>query len=205
MSVSLTSRLDEILPRVTDPAFLSSEGIGNEIACYIFDYDAQDELGVREHIDWMMNRFASHYSELNVLHLNLLDVVLAYLESRGLLQKTLKMQATKGDAALLRALKGPLAAEKVRDFIAETYAPAEADLVLLSGVGSVWPMLRAHNLLNSLHTIIGHTPLVMFYPGTFDGTTLRLFGRLTSTASRPGTKPYYRAFILVPGGSRHAD
>ena len=34
----LNTRLDRILPRITDPAFLSSEGIGNEIACYIFDY-----------------------------------------------------------------------------------------------------------------------------------------------------------------------
>ncbi|MEZ4281610.1 MAG: DUF1788 domain-containing protein [Myxococcota bacterium] len=35
----------------------------------------------------------------------------------------------------------------------------------ISGVGSVWPMLRAHSLLNCLHTVIGKAPLVMFYPG----------------------------------------
>ena len=199
MSTNVTDRLNQILPRVTAEGFLSSEGIGNEIACYIFDYPASDELRVREHIEMMMDRLASHHSGLRVLHLNLLDVVLAYLEQRGLLAKTLKMQTSKGDAAVLRALKGPLAAEKLRDFIATEHKPADHDLLLLSGVGSVWPMLRAHSLLNCLHTVMAQTPLVMFYPGTFDGTTLRLFGRIATSTSKPGTKPYYRAFILVPG------
>jgi hypothetical protein len=198
VTASLNSRLNQILPRVTEDAFLSSEGIGNEIACYIFDYPAEQELVVREHIAMMLGRLESHHSHLKVLHLNLLDVVLAYLEKRRLLDKAVKMQAKKGDAAVLRALAGPLAAEKVRDFIADEYAPADHDLLLISGVGSVWPMLRAHGLLNSLHSVMGQTPLVMFYPGSFDGTTLRLFDRITSSTSKPGTKPYYRAFILVP-------
>ena len=63
-------------------------------------------------------------------------------------------------------------------------------------------MLRAHSLLNCLHTVMEETPLVMFYPGTFDGTTLKLFGRSDTSQSRPGTKPYYRAFTLVPSGKK---
>jgi hypothetical protein len=201
MSTNLTARLDQILPQITADGFLSGEGIGNEIACYIFDYPASEELGVREHIKMMTGRLASHHSELNVLHLDLLEVVLAYLEQRGLLSKTLKMQANKGDAFVLRALKGPLAAEKLRDFIATEHKPADHDLLLLSGVGRVWPMLRAHSLLNCLHTVMAQTPLVMFYPGTFDGTALRLFGRIATNTNNPGNRPYYRAFILVPGGT----
>jgi len=202
MSATLSARLNQILPRITRAAFLSSEGIGNEIACYIFDYPAADELKVREHVEMMMDRLASHHSELRVLHLDLLEVVLAYLEQRGLLDKALKMQASRDTTALLRALKGPLAAEKLRDFIATEHKPADLDLLLISGVGSVWPMLRAHSLLNCLHTVMGKTPLVMFYPGSFDGTTLRLFGQIAPSTTKPGAKPYYRAFILVPQGTQ---
>ena len=100
----------------------------------------------------------------------------------------------KGDAA---AFNRELASYET--WLAE-HKPADHDLVLLSGVGSVWPMLRAHSLLNCLHTVMGKTPLVMFYPGSFDGTTLRLFGQITTAKSKPGTKPYYRAFTLVPHG-----
>ena len=192
MSAALSGRLDQILPRITSEAFLSSEGIGNEIACYIFDYPAEDELKVREHITMMMGRLASHHSELRVLHLDLLDVAVAYLKQRGLFDKVLTMQTTRGDGAVLRALKGPMAAEKLRDFIATEHKPSEYGLVLLSGVGSVWPMLRAHSLLNCLHTVMGKAPLVMFYPGSFDGTTLRVFGRHDPATSNAGAKPYYR-------------
>ena len=202
MSTDLTSRLNQILPRITTASFLSSEGISKAIACYIFDYPAAEELKIRDHIQMMMDRLQSHHTEIRTLHLNLLDVVLSYLSQRGLLDKALTMQAAKGDAAVLRALRGPLAAEKIRDFIASTYSPAEADLFLISGMGSVWPVLRAHSLLNCLHSIIDSTPLVMFYPGSFDGTTLRLFGRIETRASKPGANPYYRAIQLIPGGTQ---
>ena len=202
MSESLTDRLNQIMPRLTSKSFLSSDGIGNEIACYIFDYSAADELKVRGHIAWMMERFASHHGDLRVLHLNLFDVVIDYLKQRGLFEKALEMQASKGDAGVLKALQGPLAAAKIRDFIGAEHNPHDYDLVLLSGVGSVWPMMRAHSLLNCLHAVMEQTPLVMFYPGTFDDTTLRLFGRIEAGPSGPGSKSYYRAFILLPRGNQ---
>jgi hypothetical protein len=71
MSTTLSDRLNQILPRVTDGAFLTSEGIGNEIACYIFDYPVHEELQVREHIEMMMGRLASHHGDLRVLHFTL--------------------------------------------------------------------------------------------------------------------------------------
>lgn len=201
MTLGLTSRLNEILPRITSPAFLSSEGIGNEIACYIFDYPAEEELKVREHLQMVLDRLASHHASLDVLHLNMLEVVLAYLESRSLLDRALQMQSQKGDAGVLKALQGPLAPERLRDFIDTEHRPAEHDLFLISGMGSAWPMVHAHALLNCLHRIVGRTPLVMFYPGSFDGTMLKLFGRIESAMATPGVKSYYRAFSLVSGGT----
>jgi hypothetical protein len=37
MTDRLTDRLNEILPKITSDDFLSSRGLGNEIAFYIFD------------------------------------------------------------------------------------------------------------------------------------------------------------------------
>jgi hypothetical protein len=200
MSEDLTDRLDQILPRITEKGFLSNEGIGNEIACYIFDYAAEDELKVRSHVSWLAKRLQSHHQDLNVLHFNLLDVVVGYLQKRGLFEKTLKMEKTKGDAAVLKMLQGPLAAEKIRDAIAADHNPSDYDLSLVSGVGSVWPALRAHSLLSSLHAVMGQTPLVMFYPGRFDGTTLRLFDQISTHTHTGGGNNYYRAFSLIPRG-----
>ena len=57
-------------------------------------------------------------------------------------------------------------------------------------LGSVWPLLRTHSLLNNLHPVMGKTSLVVFYPGRYDGQSLRLFGKLK-------INNYYRAFKLV--------
>ena len=101
------------------------------------------------------------------------------------------MQKTKGDAFVLKQLATLLHPNKIAPAFAEVAQPDQHDLVLVSGVGSVYPMLRAHSLLNNLHAVMGHTPLVLFYPGRYDGQALRLFGKLQNDN-------YYRAFTLVP-------
>ena len=191
MSDRLTEQLNQILPRVTSDDFLSGKGLGNEIAFYIFEYPPEEELRVREHVCFLLDHIPQRRPGLRVKHLNLFDFVLDYLRSRNLLDKALKMQQEKGDDALKKALAGPLHEDKLAAVFAEVAQPAQHDLVLLSGVGSVWPLLRSHTLLNNLHPIMGRTPLVMFYPGRYDGQSLRLFGRLKN-------HHYYRAFKLVP-------
>lgn len=188
---TLTDRLNNILPRVVSDEFLSGGGIGNEIAFYVFDYPPEDELRVRDHVAFLLDQMPKKRAGMKVRHVNLFDFVLDYLRSRKLLEKALQMQREKGDAALLKALSGPLHEGKVAAHFAEVVRPGEHDLVVVSGAGSVWPLLRSHTLLNNLHPVMGKTPLVLFYPGRYDGQSLRLFGKARSAN-------YYRAFKLVP-------
>ncbi len=191
MSALLSERLNQILPKVTSDSFLSGSGIGNEIAFYIFDYPPEEELRVRAHIRFLFDQIPKRKPGLRLKHVNLFDFILDYLKSRNLLDKSLQMQQQKGDQALQKALSGPLHENKLAGAFAEVAQPDQHDLVFISGVGSVWPLLRSHSLLNNLHPIMGQTPLVMFYPGRYDGQALRLFGKLRNNN-------YYRAFKLVP-------
>ena len=191
MNDYLTERLNKILPRIISDDFLKGRGIGNEIAFYIFDYPPEDELRVREHIHFLLDHIPKQKPGLRVKHINLFYFILDYLKSRNLLEKALKMQREKGDEALKGALKGPLHENKLAAIFVEVTQPQQNDLVLISGIGSVFPLLRSHTLLNNLHPIMGNTPLVMFYPGRYDGQSLRLFGKLKSNN-------YYRAFKLIP-------
>lgn len=191
MSDRLNERLNQILPRVTSDDFLSSRGLGNEIAFYIFDYPPEAELRIREHVQFLLEHIPKQRPGIRVAHVNLFDLVLDHLRQRKLLDKATKMQKTKGDEFALKQLKAVLDPEKVKYIFAEFAKPDQHDLILVSGVGSVYPMLRAHTLLNNLHSVMGQTPLVMFYPGRYDGQSLRLFGKLRNDN-------YYRAFKLVP-------
>ncbi len=184
-------RLNEIVPKLTSEELLQNKGLGNEIGFYIFDYPPEKELELREHVEFVVKQISKIRPELRLKHINLFELVIEYLKSRKLLDKALEMQKKKGDSKLLDALKAPLAAEKIAKVFTEEAQPDEHDLILISGVGSAYPMIRSHNLLNNLHPLMGDTPLVMFYPGTFTGYGLSLFGKLKENN-------YYRAFQLVP-------
>jgi hypothetical protein len=191
MSDLLTERLNRILPKLTSDELLSGTGLGNEIGFYIFDYPAEEELRIREHLQFLVERLPKAKPGLRVKHINLFDLVVDHLKSRNLLDRAIEMQRTQGDEAVFKALSAPLHEARLAKVFAEAAQPAQHDLVLLSGVGSVWPLLRSHSLLNNLHPVMGSTPLVLFYPGKYDQLTLQLFGII------PGTN-YYRAFKLVP-------
>lgn len=199
MSDKLDERLNKILPKVTSADFLSGDGIGNEIAFYIFQYPPEAELRMREHIEHLKEHIAKKRPEIRVGHVNLFDLILDVLDKRGYLEKSLEKQRKEGDAALKKSLKGPLNIDKrLAPALVEAVNPQDKDLVLIDGVGSAWPLVSAHSLLNSLQPIFGLTPLVMFYPGTWDGISFQMFGKPElNKAETDRGEPYYRAFPLI--------
>ncbi|OQA33611.1 MAG: hypothetical protein BWY56_02020 [Acidobacteria bacterium ADurb.Bin340] len=191
MKTEMEKRLNQILPRLTSPELLTNTGLGNEIGFYIFDYPPENELEVREHITHLLKQLEKKHSDIKVKHVNLFELVIDYLKSRNLLDKALKIEREKGDTELLKALQSPLHVEKLADWFGQCVKPQSYDLVLVSGVGSAYPLIRSHGLLNNLPRIMGRVPLIVFYPGKYDMQSLRLFGRLSDNN-------YYRAFRLVP-------
>lgn len=189
----LQARLDKIQERLESEEFLTNKELGGEIGFYIFDYAPEHELVVREHLAIVTKKLEARAENTGrrFASINLFDMVVKLLQSRGLLDRAYKMQFEKGDDALFKALKGPLEQNRFADFIVEQSDVANCDYIILHGLGSVWPIIRGHGLLNALHAKVGNKPTVMFYPGEYDGATLRPFGRIESNN-------YYRAFKLVP-------
>jgi hypothetical protein len=186
----LNARLNKILDRVTSDEFLSGRGLGNEIPFYAFDYPPEDELAVREHVAFLLTQIPKKRASLRIKHINLLELIVAHLRARKLYDNSIQRQKVKGDDALLKFLKAPLDSTKIAKVFVDEAELDRHNMVFVTGVGSAYPMLRTHSLLNNLHTFMGSTPLVLFYPGVYDGQSLRLFGELKD-------KPYYRAFRLV--------
>ncbi len=184
------TRLDKILDRITSDELLQNKGLAKDIGFYIFDYPAEHELEMREHIQFLLRQLPKRKPTLKFKHINLFELITSYLESRKLLDRVLTMQKQKGDQALLKSLKGPLDPKNIAQAFVEAADPGNNDLILVFGVGNAYPLLRSHNLLNNLHSLMGDTPLVMFYPGVYTGQGLRLFGKLKEAN-------YYRAFQLV--------
>jgi hypothetical protein len=187
----IEARLNHTLDRLTSDELLSGRGLGNEIGFYIFDYEPEDELVVRDHIRFLLDQLPKKRPGLRVKHINLFDLVLEHLKERKLLDKAIEQARTKGDAFLVKALEKPLHGTRLAPVFEQACDLPNHDLVLVSGVGSVYPLMRTHNLLNNLHHVMSNKPLVMFYPGIYNGQSLRLFGTLND-------ENYYRAFRLTP-------
>ena len=99
------------------------------------------------------------------------------------------MEEEDGSAYLLDQLHAAIGED---DFIHHMdYAPhCPGDVLLLTGVGEVFPFMRIHVLLEALQPHFPDMPILVMYPGAFDGRTVRLFNRL-----RPND--YYRAFSVI--------
>lgn len=191
MSHDLNERLNQILAKLTSKDLLTNQGLGNEIGFWIFDYPPEDEMTVRGFLqDVILPTLDKHQPQLKVASVNLFDLVIGLLEERKLLDKAIEMQRTQGDAKTLESLRRVLKEDKLAERLVAQHDISELDLLILWNVGAVYPMLRTHTLLSALHAHMKDTPLVMFYPGKYDGYSLRLFSRLKDDH-------YYRAFRLV--------
>lgn len=187
---SFEERLNRILPILTSERFLRNHGLGNEVPFYAFDYPPEAEEQLRRHVEFVTEQLAKQMPPVRFAHVNLFAELVDILEQRGFYDKAITVQQGKGDEALIKALQGPLKPAKVAEHLVAKWPPDEHDVFLLTGVGSAYPIMRTHNLLNNLQPLLGATPLVLFFPGKYDGQSLRLFGSLQDN-------PYYRAFRLV--------
>lgn len=186
----LQNRLDQIFDKITTQDFVLGKGLGNEIAFYIFDYPPEEEITVRKQVAFVLERIKT-YTNLKVICIDLFSLIVEHLKERDLLDRSIDLEQKKGSAELKKALKAPLKPENLVKLFEDAARPPEHALVLVTGIGNAYPLVRSHSLLNNLQPVMGNTPLILFYPGRFDGQTVQLFGKLKSNS-------YYRAFRLIP-------
>ena len=188
--MTIHQRLKALVTELQSPRLLKNQGNGNEIGYYIFDYDAEHEPIVQQFILELQPKLAVSQPPLNSIEINLYRVILKILEDRNLLQRAFDLEAKKGNNDLAKTIKPMVRPEKVVEKIQELVQGNE-DLILITGVGASWPIMRSHTILNNLHPVLDRTPVVMFFPGSYDGQELRLFDTFKDDN-------YYRAFPLIP-------
>lgn len=188
--MDIGKRLECLPATLSDPDFLASEGIGNEIGFYVFAYDAADEPVVASYLPKLVDHLRGPERGLKVLTIDLFRLVLELLESSGVLQDALELEAKHGLQRMEKAVRKIVRPDSLIELIRTKLAECDPQLVLLSGVGPAYPLVRSHTILNNLHAVVDRVPLVMFFPGSYDGQELRLFDILKDDN-------YYRAFPLL--------
>ena len=187
-------RCAELRRRLSDADFLANRGLGNEAGIFTFCYDPTLEIEARDYFarlgaDAKAGKIGSGAIRANVITCNLYDILLSIAEDKRILGKLAEQEERRGQDGLLKQIQRIVTAEAfVSKMDWRPHAPG--DVLLITGVGEVYPFMRAHNILNNMQSTMRDVPVVVAYPGTYDGGGLSLFGKLNDGN-------YYRAFDLI--------
>ena len=176
--------------KLSDPMFLANKGIGNEVGFFVFPYDAAREDEVRARTAELVSLSDEGRLPCRIVHRDLWDVFLQICEQRRILDKIPDLERRRGSRALLERLQKiatPEAFVQAMDY--EPHEPG-GDVLLVTGVGRVYPIVRAHSILENAQHVFADVPVVLLYPGKYDGAQLHLFNSISDGN-------YYRAFNLL--------
>ena len=185
-------RLDAIWNRISSREFLENKGVANEVRYYVFDYEACDELIMRQKIKYLLARNNPETDGFQIVEYDIYKLILSILEERGYVDKCIRFEKEKGREYLYNAISKLLRLTTDNNLIVNRIMEntPENSVVFLTGIGKVYPFVRAHNVLNNLHQVFDKVPVIMFYPGNWNGQSLSLFGTISDGN-------YYRAFPLI--------
>ncbi len=183
---NLKQDLDRIRERISDPSFLKNEGLSNEVGIHIFCYAPSEELVIRNFIARLKAEKGTPY---HIKECDLYEIFLELLEDKRVLRSVDNLEEKKGKEYLLKQLQKIATPEALMEYM--KYEPHEyGDVLFLTGVGKIYPFMRSHKMLDSIQPVFNDIPIVMFYPGSFNGQDLGLFGKFLDGH-------YYRAFNLL--------
>lgn len=192
--MDLQKRLDEMEETIKKPAIRYGTGRGGEVGFWIFDYPPKEELTIRARIEQLKEKYAPGKGDFSIVVFDLYDLIIDYLEQNRFLEKCYQFEKKRGLAQVTGAVGRTLKLGDSDSYLTryiDAHTP-EGAVVFLTGAGKCYPLLRAHVVLNNLHQTFRRAPVILFFPGTYDGNSLRLFDKISDGN-------YYRAFRLVKG------
>jgi hypothetical protein len=174
--------------------FLQRRGLGNELPFFISAYHPTLEVEVDSTVSALVTRLSNH--GISVLSLNLYDLTVELLEIRGVWSRLLERESKIPKDQFLQTLVNVSSPrDQLVPLIASKLGAPPCQVLLLTGVGLVFPYLRSHNVLENLQSVTKQIPTVLFFPGDYSfvdgkGSYLKLFGTLPDDR-------YYRAFNIA--------
>lgn len=185
---NINTRLQEMTNKLLDKEIYNTDKLGNEINFHVFDYDPADEYVVR---DYIYNYLATK-DDLKIKVFDIYDLIINILKERGFLEKVFEFEKIKGTKYVNDLIFRTLGISSNNDQIVKriTENIQKDEIIILTGLGKCYGIVRGHTLLNNLQGAISENPVIMMYPGIYDGQSFRLFNKMQGDN-------YYRAFEFV--------
>lgn len=192
-ALNIQESFDHLLSVISGQRFLQKEGLGNEVPFFICPFDVRVSVEVIKLQKQLIKRLEQ--SGIRVLEINLYDLAIEILKDRGIWEQIIEIESGVSKDELKELLQGVLDPEaNLVPAIASKLENNEFEVLLLTGIGEVFPYIRSHHVLNNLQSTAKEKPTVMFFPGAYthsleSGASLDLFEILHDDK-------YYRAFNI---------
>ena len=184
--MKLEEKLDCLKTLIQQKDYLEGQGLGNEVNIRILCYEPKDEMIVRHFTESLLE------SDLpcRVIEFNIYKEFIAKCDELGILRTIPMMEKRVGSEKLLEKIEKTIDIDDIVERLSTRIGNDRYEVLLIDGVGDAFPFIRVHKLLEKLQQKYSSLPLIVLYPGTFDGLTLKLFNKLK-------TNNYYRAFNVI--------
>ncbi|MCC5907042.1 MAG: DUF1788 domain-containing protein [Balneolaceae bacterium] len=184
----LHTKFTHIHKVILKPSFLKMDALGGEIPFWISTYDPTQEIAVQGEIENLAKKLQNEGIKPHLINLFTLSVEI--IEEHIGLEKIFKVEKRKSKERFKKALESSINIhERLIPAIQQQVQEHQPQLLMIHGVGSAFPFIRSHNVLNNLQSAVKDIPTIMFFPGVYTGRSLELFGLLKDDN-------YYRAFNI---------
>lgn len=181
--LTLAEQEEHLFKVLSSERFLRMEGLGNEVAHFIYDYDPTWALDVAQAKKRIKTKLGTERG-IKVLEIDLYDLCVELLKKRNVWERVLTAEPTMDKPDFLKMLQNMLDPQMHLAPAIKERIPGESfQILFLTGIGEVFPFVRSHTVLNNLQTVVSDKPMLMFFPGRYDvsatqGSALVLFGQL---------------------------
>lgn len=145
----------------------------------IFDYDPDDRYKVE---DYLYNFIYTHNKDKIVI-IDIYMIIIEILRDLDYIDIIINDEKNNGTSYANKIIQDVLGIgtrndDLLKNKILEKIKEENKKIVVLTGLEGCYQIVRGHTILSILESSITENPLIMFYPGTYDGQTFRLFNKL---------------------------
>lgn len=185
----LINQFNNFENKIKENNFQQNKGLGNDIGYYIFDYPIQHEEYVRLRTKKLKEKINNNNYPFKIQEFDIYDLVFDIIKEKNYLDKIFQLEEKRGTEKTLQAIQSMLKLGTDKNLVSKKILEQyeKNTVIFITGIGKIYPIVRAHDILNNLN--ITEVPLVVFYPGKYTGTNLKLFTEIDDTN-------YYRALTF---------
>ena len=184
--VDIETLFEGVYNKLISPDF--GKNLGGELPLFIQPVPAEKQFDVESQIKRLSTRLKK--KGIESVSINLYDLCMDILREADVLDAILENEAELEREDIISTLDSVLDIKtaiipKIKEVIVEN----QPQYAFISGVGSVYPFVRSHGILNNIDELTGECNLILFFPGDYNNLQLKLFGVISD-------ENYYRGHNL---------